>query len=44
VPFFALAAISGVLTYVVSIYKEAEIKADEDLKEPGRLKQDSPKV
>jgi len=33
VPFFALAAISGVLTYVVSIYKEAEIKADEDLKE-----------
>jgi flagellar biosynthesis protein FlhA len=33
VPFFALAAISGALTYVVSIHKEAEMKADEELKE-----------
>jgi flagellar biosynthesis protein FlhA len=33
VPFFALAAISGVLTYVVSAHEEAETKADEELKE-----------
>ncbi|HXL04574.1 MAG TPA: flagellar biosynthesis protein FlhA [Bacillota bacterium] len=33
VPFFALAAMSGALTYVVSIYKEAEVKAGKESKE-----------
>lgn len=33
IPFFVLAALSGVLTYVVNSHKEAEIRADEELKE-----------